>query len=568
MRTHKESCLFHCPECDEANETLHPLKSHILRSHPMASQNKVSKEDKAPSWVELQVWACPKCPDQVQGMNEFIKHCHTAHSLENFLCPVCGKNSFLKKDHYRAHLLTHSDKKLPCEYCGRVFNDPNKRKRHVNEVHKGLKKHSCKTCGKTFSRLEKLRAHEPAHLEGGEAKPYLCDQCGRAFGRQEHVSRHKKICGKKQKRKEEPMDIHQCKQCHGKFLSSKDLKKHQREQPHLSKCNHCHLSFPSDGTLKDHNSVAHVNYWKGEAINLSNQVDSNNWCRKESDDPDLLEATVETSKKNFMEEGTNVIYNEGTGDIENEMMKSNSHLCLACGKAFKTKETREYHVRNTDLPGHGVVLDKLIKSQFAWVGITVSKKLSNKQKKDKDQLVLEPELAEVGKQSLDNSDEKPSQVLDPVTGYIYKGQGEAAFLPVEAAVKDESQTLIEPDLGNAVDLKKPQVPWTGAEFKVSPMGCLDCNLSFKDVNLLLDHFKNEPHKIDDSTMKSIECPIKSCNVTFTTLPRLVLHLKAGKHNQPCSECGKTFKRVFINTLKVLNVHINDFCFSWISLKFT
>ncbi len=42
---------------------------------------------------------------------------------------------------------------------------------------------------------------------------------------------------------------------------------------------------------------------------------------------------------------------------------------------------------------------------------------------------------------------------------------------------------------------------------------------------------------------TIMCPVLTCNKLLTTTARLVQHLRAGKHNQPCPSCGKVFPRV-------------------------
>ena len=96
------------------------------------------------------------------------------------MCPICGKKQFARRDHFRTHVSTHNNQKLPCEvipklffdildvfhlskryffqnlhniliilkFCGKTFADNNKRRRHVIEVHEQRKNHMCNTCGK------------------------------------------------------------------------------------------------------------------------------------------------------------------------------------------------------------------------------------------------------------------------------------------------------------------------------------------------------------------------------------------------------------------------------------
>ena len=95
-----------------------------------------------------------------------------------FVCPICGKKQFARRDHFRTHVSTHNNQKLPCEvhhnkyilnavciryivimanlsnliiflkFCGKTFADNNKRRRHIIEVHEQRKNHMCNTCGK------------------------------------------------------------------------------------------------------------------------------------------------------------------------------------------------------------------------------------------------------------------------------------------------------------------------------------------------------------------------------------------------------------------------------------
>ena len=147
-------------------------------------------------WLETQFWQCRTCHQDVQGLKAFWDHYELEHGITDPLCPGCDKTDFPDKSTLRRHVKTYHGVKLPCEFCGKFFNEGNKMRRHVIEVHEGRKNHTCNECGKSFARLEKLRQHQNLHQENVN-RPFLCHQCGRGFGRQEHVTRHQKICGKK-----------------------------------------------------------------------------------------------------------------------------------------------------------------------------------------------------------------------------------------------------------------------------------------------------------------------------------------------------------------------------------
>ncbi len=55
-------------------------------------------------------------------------------------------------------------------------------------------------------------------------------------------------------------------------------------------------------------------------------------------------------------------------------------------------------------------------------------------------------------------------------------------------------------------------------------------------------------KKDPQGSGGILCPVLTCNRALTTVARLVQHLRVGKHNQPCPECGRVFARVSFRTM--------------------
>lgn len=92
-------------------------------------------------------------------------------------------------------------------------------------------------------------------------------------------------------------------------------------------------------------------------------------------------------------------------------------------------------------------------------------------------------------------------------------------------------------------LKRARIVFQDGVFlPFKPMGCLDCDLEFKEKSDLFDHFRDEPHSLELMEYPMI-CPIQSCNMTFSSEGRLFQHFKVGKHNQPCPSCGKSFQRV-------------------------
>ena len=83
---------------------------------------------------------------------------------------------------------------------------------------------------------------------------------------------------------------------------------------------------------------------------------------------------------------------------------------------------------------------------------------------------------------------------------------------------------------------------TTASLKFSPMGCPDCVVLFPTQDLMMQHFSRSPHRLM-CNLNVNKCPVLTCDVSFSTKSKLLDHLVAGKHGQPCPQCGKDFPKV-------------------------
>ena len=83
---------------------------------------------------------------------------------------------------------------------------------------------------------------------------------------------------------------------------------------------------------------------------------------------------------------------------------------------------------------------------------------------------------------------------------------------------------------------------SAASLKFSPMGCPDCVVLFPTQDQMMQHFSRPPHRLM-CNLNVNKCPVLTCDVSFATKSKLLEHLVAGKHGQPCPQCGKDFPKV-------------------------
>ncbi|KAL4918369.1 hypothetical protein BDW62DRAFT_67989 [Aspergillus aurantiobrunneus] len=76
-------------------------------------------------------------------------------------CIICGAK-FTRRSNCREHMRKHNPtarKTFPCEECGKALGRRTDLKRHVESVHRGIRKFGCEQCGARFSRPDTLTRH-------------------------------------------------------------------------------------------------------------------------------------------------------------------------------------------------------------------------------------------------------------------------------------------------------------------------------------------------------------------------------------------------------------------------
>ena len=82
------------------------------------------------------------------------------------------------------------DKRFKCQECGTLFTRRNDMKKHMNNLHLGIKPHKCEECKKSFAHKGDLNRHKN-EVHGG-IKSIECELCGKSFARKNQFTKHQK----------------------------------------------------------------------------------------------------------------------------------------------------------------------------------------------------------------------------------------------------------------------------------------------------------------------------------------------------------------------------------------
>eukprot|EP00792_Barthelona_sp_PAP020_P011062 TRINITY_DN485_c0_g1_i1.p1 TRINITY_DN485_c0_g1~~TRINITY_DN485_c0_g1_i1.p1 ORF type:complete len:350 (+),score=81.96 TRINITY_DN485_c0_g1_i1:54-1103(+) len=178
-----------------------------------------------------------------------------------------------------------------------------------------------KYCRKEFNSLEELNDHSLTHTG---AKPYVCpfSGCNKAYCQPNQLKRHIRSSHTKEK-------LFQCSICGLHFVSSSNLKRHQKyhEEAHPYQCEHCDEKFRKKAQLRTHIKEVH---------NILPHVCKE--CGASFEYPSKLKRHIETHHS------IRVSTPKRENDREKEM-NSLERICPVCGKQFKNKINMVEHVK-------------------------------------------------------------------------------------------------------------------------------------------------------------------------------------------------------------------------------
>ena len=111
---------------------------------------------------------------------------------ETFLGTFCGIG-FTKKANLMSHITLHTGREVQsdsvCEVCGKIFDLPTMKRRHVSQVHVGVKPCPCtwEGCDRSFTSKAGIERHLADHT--GDL-PFICPECPKKFESVTELNQH------------------------------------------------------------------------------------------------------------------------------------------------------------------------------------------------------------------------------------------------------------------------------------------------------------------------------------------------------------------------------------------
>ena len=122
---------------DSNTNTVEPLKQESQERNPVVLsilKPRKTKPKASPSpRVQCTVEGCDSTFGREADMKKHVKSVH----IEKKVCPICGESFKKVKEHIK---IRHSQARVLCEYCDKVYYTESGLQYHVNVVHLNAKK--------------------------------------------------------------------------------------------------------------------------------------------------------------------------------------------------------------------------------------------------------------------------------------------------------------------------------------------------------------------------------------------------------------------------------------------
>lgn len=233
---------FECKECEKSFSSLSYLRQHHKLTH---DENALK-----------QIFTCPipNCNRTFHTSNLLKSHSNT-HSERKIPCDYC-ESSFKSRQSLKVHLLKHSvgkAKSLQCHVCGWVSIYRQQYYEHI-KAHSAKRNLECFHCGKKFTKKSLIILHLQTHLSQRNFKCNV-DDCQKAFKTYNSYYAHKRKHQSKSSAK------YNCASCDKVFSSQSVLQSHVKSHTGESFTCHyegCTKAYTHKQNLNMHLLTAHI----------------------------------------------------------------------------------------------------------------------------------------------------------------------------------------------------------------------------------------------------------------------------------------------------------------------
>ncbi|XP_053695733.1 zinc finger protein 883-like [Sabethes cyaneus] len=279
---HAEDRPYKCPFCNrgfnhETNYNQHKMRHIQQQSDEITGYMCELCENHFTNASDFRVHMAEHYPDNpLYAVKTDIlpKHLKDSSSYprpcEELNCQYVAPSYQLMWSHYRNHY-----KSYKCQECDRMFATATILRRHIDVVHRKVRKFQCEFCQKTFAYQHKYKEHVNMHKG---IKSRQCRYCEKTFTHSSNLMMHERIHTK--------IRPHKCATCNSSYVSTSALKKHQKS----------HLPKPTKlfkrSQIKKEKAVTKANE-KEEYIGIDFIYDTECQEKVESNTADMEEVVIE-----------------------------------------------------------------------------------------------------------------------------------------------------------------------------------------------------------------------------------------------------------------------------------